>query len=281
MEKVSGESDARVVLITGATSGIGQATARLLAARGYRVIGTSRQPSTDRVDGYELLRLDVTSDKSVRACVEMVAERTGGRIDVLVNNVGTGILGAAEESSAGQVAALFEVNVFGAVRMTNAVLPLMRARGTGLIITMGSTGGVASLPFAGYYCATKHALEAYSEALRLEVEPFGIRATLVAPGPVSTPAGDTAMRADRPLDAYAPDWDRATDEFVRGIRNGMDPGKVAETIRKVIETPHPRPRYMVGALSRAVTLLRSILPSRVFEAGVRRVVPNDRGKPGA
>ena len=113
---------------------------------------------------------------------------------------------------------------------------------------------------------------------RLEVEPFGIRATLIAPGPVSTPAGDSAMRADRPLEAYSPHRGRATDEFVRAIRNGMDPGNVAETIRKVIETPRPGPRYTVGTQSWAVTLLKSLLPSRAFEAGVRRIVPNDRGR---
>lgn len=278
MTKAPGASDSQVVLITGATSGIGQATARLLAGRGYRVFGTSRRPAADRVDGYELLPLEVTSDESVRKCVGAVAERTGGRVDVLVNNVGTGILGAAEESSACQVTRLFDVNVFGAVRMTNAVLPLMRSRGTGLVVTMGSTGGVASIPFAGFYCATKHALEAYSQALRLEVEPFGVRVTLIAPGPVSTPAGDTAMRADRTLDAYAPDRERASGEFVRAIRNGMDPGKVAETIAKVIEADRPKPRYIVGAQSWAVTLLRGVLPSRAFEAGVRRMIPNDRGK---
>src|SRR4051795_12073946 len=161
--------------------------------------------------------------------------------------------------------------------MTNAVLPLMRARGTGLVVTMGSTGGVASLPFAGYYCATKHALEAYSEALRLEVEPFGVRATLIAPGPVSTPAGDTAMRPDRPLEAYAPGRERATADFVRAIRGGMDPVKVAEVIARVIEAPNPKPRYTVGAQSWAVTLMRSVLPSRAFEAGVRGMVRDDRG----
>jgi NAD(P)-dependent dehydrogenase (short-subunit alcohol dehydrogenase family) len=278
MAEARAGTDARVVLITGATSGIGRATAKLLAARGYRVFGTSRRPAADRLDGYELLPLEVTSDESAMACIAAVAERTAGRMDVLVNNVGTGILGAAEESSAGQVARLFEVNFLGAVRMTNAALPLMRARGAGLVVTMGSTGGVASVPFAGYSCATKHALEAYSEALRLEVEPFGVHATLIAPGPVSTPAGDTAMRPDRPLEAYAPGRERATADYVRAIRGGMDPGKVAEVIARVIETPNPKPRYTVGARSWAVTFLQSVLPSWAFEAGVRRIVPNDRGK---
>jgi NAD(P)-dependent dehydrogenase (short-subunit alcohol dehydrogenase family) len=266
-------ADREVVLVTGATSGIGRATARLLAARGYRVFGTSRRPSADTLDGFELLQLDVTSDASVSACVRTLAERTGGRIDVLVNNAGTGILGALEESSVDQVRALFEVNVFGAVRVTTAVLPLMRARGGGKVLVMSSSGGEATVPFAGYYCATKHALEAYAETLRLELRSLGVTAAVVAPGPVSTPAGDTALRADHPLDAYAPARAAATAGYVRSIRNGMDPDRVAETILQVIRTRRPKPRYLVGGQSRAVSLLRRLLPRGLFETGVRRVVP--------
>jgi short-subunit dehydrogenase len=265
--------DREVVLITGATSGIGRATARLLAARGYRVFGTSRRPQAETLDGFELLQLEVTSDESVAACVRTVSERTGGRVDVLVNNVGTGILGALEESSADQVRALFEVNVFGAVRVTNAVLPLMRARGRGRVLVMSSSGGEATVPFAGYYCATKHALEAYAAALRLELRSLGITAAVIAPGPVSTPAGDTALRADRPLDAYAPAREAATAGYVRAIRGGMDPDRVAEAILHVVRARRPKPRYLIGAQSRAVSLLRRVLPRGLFETGVRRVVP--------
>ena len=266
-------ADREVVLVTGATSGIGRATARLLAARGYRVFGTGRRPQAESLDGFELLQLEVTSDESVAACVRTLTERTGGRIDVLVNNAGTGILGALEESSADQVRALFEVNVFGAVRVTNAVLPLMRARGAGKVLVMSSSGGEATVPFAGYYCATKHALEAYAEALRLELRSLGVTAAVVAPGPVSTPAGDTALRADRPLAAYEPTRSAATAEYVRAIRTGMDPDRVAETILQVVRARRPKPRYLVGAQSRAVSLLRRVLPRGLFETGVRRVVP--------
>lgn len=264
--------DLPVVLITGATAGIGQATARLLAKSGCRVFGTGRHPASASVDGYELLPLDVTSDESVVACVKAVADATGGRIDVLINNVGTGILGAAEEATAGEVRALFEVNFFGAVRMTNAVLPFMRARRAGTIVTMSSAGGVAAVPFAAYYCATKFALEAWMEALRLELRPLGIAATVIAPGAVSTTAGDKAMRPARTIDAYSPTKDKLLDTYARGIRGGMDPAKVAAAILAVVRTKWPKPRYRVGGQSKAVSLLRTLLPTAWFQAGVRRAV---------
>lgn len=265
--------DRSVVLITGASSGIGRATARLLAARGYRVFGTSRHPAAPTLDGYEMVPLEVTSDESVAECIRTVADRTGGRIDVLVNNVGTGIVGAAEESSAAQAATLFQVNFFGAVRMTNAVLPLMRARKAGRILNMSSAGGVASVPYASYYCATKHALEGYTAALRLELEPLGLSAAVIAPGAVSTPAPDKSIRPDRPLDAYAPASRQASERYSRAIKKGMNPDRVAHTVLNVIRADRPKPRYTVGGQSLVASLLRRLLPNGWFEAGVRRVTP--------
>ncbi len=261
-----------VALVTGASSGIGRATAQLLSKSGYRVFGTSRAPAADRDGAVEMLPLEVTSDESVAACVAAVSARTGGRADVLVSNVGTGILGAAEESTADEVRALFDVNVFGGVRVTNAVLPLMRSRGTGRIVVMSSAGGVSSVPFAGYYCATKHALEAYAEALRIELRPLGIAVTVIAPGPVSTPAGDRAWRPKVAIPAYAPDRDRLTALFVDGIRKGISPDRVAATVLTAVRAAWPKPRYRVGASSWATSFFRSVLPASVFEAGVRMLV---------
>jgi NAD(P)-dependent dehydrogenase (short-subunit alcohol dehydrogenase family) len=262
-----------VVLITGATSGIGKATAERLAAAGYRVFGTSRDPSARPAPaGYELLPLDVTDDASAAACVRQLADRTGGRIDVLVNNVGTGVLGAAEEVSLDEAKALFEANFFGAVRMTAAVLPLMRPRRAGKILYMSSAGGTVSVPFAGFYSATKFALEAYAEALRHEVRPFGIRAVVVAPGAVSTPAGDTARRAARSIPEYADARRRADERYTRGIRNGMNPRRVADTILEIVRADDPGPRWTVGGQSKAVDLARGLLPRRAFDALVRLAV---------
>jgi short-subunit dehydrogenase len=261
-------SDA-VVVITGATSGIGKASAELLAARGYRVFGTSRDPAGKKAGGFELVQLDVTSDASVAACVAEIAGRTRGQIDVLMNNAGTGILGAGEEVTADEAARLFQVNLFGVMRMTSAVLPLMRARRSGTIINMSSSGGVASVPFAGLYCATKHALEAYTAALRHELRPLGVAATVVAPGPVSTPAGDSAARAAAAVPDYADRRARADDLYTRAIRSGMDPGRVARTILRVVRTGRPRPRYPVGLQARATGAARGLLPPSGFEAAVK------------
>lgn len=200
------------MLITGATSGIGRATEELLAREGFRVSGTGRNPPTARLDSFALLPLEVTSNESVAACVDEVKRQTDGQLDVLVNNVGTRILGAAEESSVEQVRQLFEVNFFGAVRMTNAVLPTMRARQQGCVILLSSAGGVASVPFSGYYCATKHALEAYSEALRLELEPFHIRVAINWGGLISS--------VDQFLEAASVSWPTSADSTsVRGLNN--------------------------------------------------------------
>jgi short-subunit dehydrogenase len=260
------------VLITGATSGIGRATAELLASEDYRVFGTGRNPPRNSRDGFVLLPLEVTSNESVSACVAEVQRQTGGELDVLINNVGTGILGASEESSAEQVRQLFEINFLGAVRMTNAVLPMMRARRHGRILLLSSAGGVASVPFSAYYCATKHALEAYGEALRLELEPFQIQVAIVAPGTVSTAAGDKAMQPDRPIADYEPVRKKTTDKYVQAIHRGMPPERVAKAILRIIRSRSPKPRYTVGAQSAAVSAMKSWLPAQVFEAGVKRTM---------
>lgn len=261
-----------VVLITGTTSGIGKATAEWLHDRGYRVLGTSRTPDSKPSRDYPLLQLDVTSDNSVAACIAEVMSQTGGRIDVLVNNAGTGVLGAVEEVSADEADRLFQVNLFGVMRMTSAVLPSMRKRGTGKIINMSSSGGIASVPFAGIYCSTKHALEAYTAALRHELRPFGVLATAVAPGPVSTPAGEIAARATTQIDDYAERRRKADQAYTKAIRKGIDPRRVARTIERIIRRRRLRPRYPVGLQSRATGVFRRILLPTPFETAVRWAV---------
>ena len=262
--------DKPVVLITGATSGIGLATAKHLAANGYRVFGTSRNPTAFAVNGYELVQLDVTDDESVQECVRAVLGRTGGRIDALVSNVGTGILGAAEESSAAEVRGLFETNFFGGIRVVNAVLPSMRAAKAGRILVLSSSGGTASIPFASYYCATKFALEAYCEGLRNELLPLGIHVSVVGPGPVSTPAGDTAKRGSNPISDYHERRSAAVKMFVESIRKGMPPERVAEAILGALRDESPSPRYPVGLQAGATLAARRLLPVRWFQWAVRR-----------
>lgn len=170
-----------VVLVTGANRGIGHATAALLAEHGYRVFGTARKPARESPDGFELVPLDVTSEESVRSCVSAVLERAG-RIDVLINNAGVGLIGASEEASINEATALFDTNLFGVARMVNAVLPAMRARRSGLIINFGSLGATLPVPFHGYLSASKAAVTTYSDALRLELKSLGIDVSVVEPG---------------------------------------------------------------------------------------------------
>ena len=175
-----------VALVTGASSGIGKAAALALVEAGFEVVGTSR--NTSRVtprDGVTFLDLDVASDESVTAAVEQVIERFG-RIDVLVNNAGIGAAGAAEESSVAQDQRVFDINVFGVIRMTKAVLPHMRAQGSGRIINISSVLGFVPAPYMAVYVASKHAIEGYSESLDHEVREHGVRVLLVEPAYTKT-----------------------------------------------------------------------------------------------
>src|SRR5262245_5584485 len=175
------DGTSRVALITGASSGIGRATAELIATRGHRVFGGVRAPATTRpLAGVELVSLDVRDEASVKACVDEVRGRTG-RIDVLINNAGVNLVGAVEETSVSQAQALFDTNVLGVLRMVKAVLPDMRRQGAGLIVNISSVLGLIPAPYMGVYASTKHALEGLSDSLDHEVRAFGIRVVLIEP----------------------------------------------------------------------------------------------------
>ena len=205
------------VLITGASSGIGQSTARLFAERGCRVFGTSRQTRPD-TPGVEMLRLDVRSDASVAECVAEVIGRAGG-IDVLVNNAGVEYLGIAEETPLADAQAVFDTNFFGVVRMIDAVLPHMRERRRGRIINIGSAAAWVGEPGEAFYAASKRALAGYTEALRHEVWPLGIHVSLVEPGAFKTNilAAAQAQRGNATAD-----YDAVRHAAVQTIRRGMD-----------------------------------------------------------
>src|SRR5262245_42134787 len=187
--------DQKVVLITGASSGVGQSTARLLSQSGYRVFGTSRNPAAAKaIPDVQMFALDVRSDASVSACVTAVANQAG-RIDVLVNNADYEMAGALEETSLEETKAQFETNFFGVVRIVQAVLPSMRRQKEGRIINVSSLSGVSSIPFMGIYSASKFALEGYTEALRMELRPFNIHVSLTEAGFLKTPMVDKRQGA--------------------------------------------------------------------------------------
>lgn len=257
--------DKRVALVTGASSGIGQAAARQLADAGFAVYGTSRRGAAAGAGrNVPLLTLDVTDDASVQAMVAEL-ERLEGRIDLLVNNAGIGITGASEESSIDQVRALFETNFHGVVRVTNAVLPLMRRRGYGRILNVGSGLGLIPSPFSAYYSATKHALEGYSESLDHEVRGFGIRVVVIEPGATNTSFDSSTMAADQPLTAY--DTLRAGYQaaYDRVMADADTPESVAQTIVLAASTPRPLLRYPSGKSARQGAFARRFLPRALFD----------------
>jgi NAD(P)-dependent dehydrogenase (short-subunit alcohol dehydrogenase family) len=258
-------SDRKVVLITGASSGVGQSTARLLSQKGYKVFGTSRNPaSAESIPAVEMLSLDVRSDASVSACVTAVVNQAG-RVDVLVNNAAYELAGALEEISLEEAKAQFETNFFGVVRMVTAVLPSMRQQRQGLIINVSSLSGVTSIPFMGVYSASKFAVEGYTEALRMEVKPFNINVSLAEAGFLKTPMMDKRQTPAAPLKAYDQWRQRAFDAIRDREEKGPGPHLVAETVLKIISSKTPRLRYLIGPQARLISGLKWFLPEGAYE----------------
>jgi len=260
-----------VALVTGASSGIGRAAAVALADRGFTVVGTSRNPvGGAELEGVTLLALDVTSDESVHALVEQVLNRFG-RIDVLVNNAGLGAAGAAEESSVGQAKDVFDVNVFGVIRMTNAVLPHMRASASGRIVNVSSVLGLIPAPFMALYAATKHAIEGYSESLDHEVREYGVRVLLVEPGYTSTAFDANALVPDSPLAVYADQRQVFGHLLATAMREADDPAVVAKAIVAAATDTRPKLRYPAGSIAGRVSVLRRVVPARAFDKQIRKL----------
>lgn len=258
-----------VALITGASSGIGRASALALAKAGYRVFGTSRKPMTDLANGITMLVADVTDDGSVQALTAKVMAEAG-RIDLLVNNAGYALSGAAEESSIGQVQALFETNFHGVVRVTNAVLPILRKQGAGRILNVGSVVGLIPGPFGAYYAASKHAIEGYSESLDHEVRPFGIRVAVIEPWATKTSIEANSPQGDRPVAAYARTIARYRTAFDAAMAAGDTAEDVAATIVAAARDRSPRLRYPSGKAARQTSFARRFLPRSLFDRTLRK-----------
>ncbi|CAN7406334.1 oxidoreductase [Pseudoduganella sp. LjRoot289] len=260
----------KIALVTGASSGIGEATAKRLAQAGYKVYGTSRRGAQSGRREFEMLPLDVTSEASVQAAVAAVIKQEG-RIDLLVNNAGFGVAPAgAEESSLEQAQAIFDTNFFGVVRMTRAVLPHMRAQGGGRIINIGSVLGFLPMPYGALYAATKHAIEGYTESLDHELRNWGIRAVVVEPAYIKTPFDANLLEPDAKLDAYR-EVRTAVLRRVQEVMQGAEgPEVVAETVLKAALAGKPKLRYTAGGLAARLRLLRTFAPAGVMDAGLRK-----------
>jgi NAD(P)-dependent dehydrogenase (short-subunit alcohol dehydrogenase family) len=259
-----------VALVTGASSGIGQATALRLATAGYKVYGTSRRGAQAGQRSFEMLSLDVTSDESVDAAIKAVM-RSEGRIDLLVNNAGFGVAPAgAEESSLDQARSIFETNFFGLVRMTRAVVPHMRRQGNGRIINIGSVLGFLPMPYGALYAATKHAIEGYSESLDHELRTRGIRVSVIEPAYMKTKFDANLLEPDSKVEEYQ-EVRAALGKTLRDVMAAAEePGVVADAVLKAAIAVRPKVRYTAGGLARRLRWLRRFAPSRVLDAGIRR-----------
>lgn len=256
----------KVILVTGASSGIGQACATALAQQGHRVYGTSRSPR-DETGGFAMLALDVTNEASVNAGVQTLLDREG-RIDVVINNAGIGCGGAIEDTTIEEAYTIFETNFFGVLRVCRAVLPTMRAQGSGTIINISSIGGLVSLPFQSLYSASKAALEGMSESLRMEVKSFGIHVVLVEPGDTCTQftANRRSTQAADESPVYREAYRHTQARVEADERNGIPPETVAHTVMRIVATPRPKVRYAVGLFHQKLAILvKRLIPSGLFE----------------
>ncbi len=259
----------QVTLVTGASTGIGREIAQLLAERGARVFGTARDPRTAKpIQGVEFVRLDVTDDASVTEAIKGIVQKAGP-IQHLVNNAGYAAVGALEETSIEEAKEQFETNFFGVLRVTNAVLPAMRAKQSGRIVNISSVVGFVPAPYWGIYAASKHAVEGYTESLDHEIRRFGMRALLVEPAYTKSKINGNAKFPQSQISVYAEEKKRLIAFAERAVEQGDDPRLVAEAVWTALTSRSPRLRYPVG---KGVTLsrLRRFVPAGMFDRSLRK-----------
>ncbi|GIF78532.1 oxidoreductase [Asanoa siamensis] len=270
-------TDTKVALVTGASSGIGEATARELAAAGFVVYAAARR--TERLQrltdvGIHPMAMDVTDDVSMQAGFQTILDDQG-RIDVLVNNAGYGSYGALEDVPMAEARAQMEVNVFGAARLTQLVLPQMRAQRSGTVVNVTSMGGKITTPLGAWYHATKFALEALSDCLRMEVAPFGIDVIVIEPGGIRTEWSGIAAEKVRAVSSsgpYAAQGDAVAASLTSDSthRRSSRPELIGRTITKAVTARRPKTRYAVGYGAKPMILMHDLLPDRAFDAFIRR-----------
>jgi short-subunit dehydrogenase len=259
-------SSQKIVLITGASSGIGKSIGEYLSEQNYKVYGTSRNPSKIKHPPFKMLALDVTKKETIAAAIAQVITEEG-KIDVLINNAGVGITGPIEETPDEEIAKAFETNYFGPIKVIKAVLPEMRKQKKGLIINITSIAGYMGLPYRGIYSASKGALELTTEAFRMELKDFNIKMTNVAPGDFATniAAGryHAPVREDSP---YQEPYGNTLKLMDQDVDAGKDPLLMAKAVHRIILEKEPRGHYKVGeALQKFSVGLKRILPDKVYE----------------
>ncbi len=265
----------KIAIVTGASSGIGAATAELLANSGYKVYGTSRKGAQSSQRSYKMIALDVNSEESIEAALNEVVQ-IEGRIDLVVNNAGFGVAPAgAEESSIDQTKMIFDTNFFGIVRMTRAVVPYMRKQGEGRIINIGSILGLIPAPYMATYAATKHAVEGFSESLDHELRTRGIRVSVVEPGYTNTHFEANTQEVDAKLDEYTTARKALAKLMKIAVAGGDDPKVVANVVLKAANAKHPKLRYAAGKLACRLSFLRRFAPAALVDIGIRKELKLD------
>ncbi|BFT81433.1 MULTISPECIES: oxidoreductase [Enterobacter] len=264
--------DKKTALVTGASSGMGKAIARRLIQDGYQVYAAAR--SVEKMHdlaqlGAYPLRMDISRDEDILAAVNTIMSQTGG-VDVLVNNAGFGLYGPVEEIGIEEARYQFEVNVFGAARLTQLLIPAMRARRSGYIINITSMGGKIYTLLGAWYHATKHALEGWSDCLRLEVAEFGIKVVIVEPGLIETGFGDVVSGNIVKRSANGP-YARLVEKVAKSVKNaygngrGSDPKVIADVVARAVKSPHPHTRYAAGKYAKMLIRMRLWLGDRLFD----------------
>src|SRR5690625_642377 len=256
----------KVVLITGASSGIGKSVGEYLHQKGYKVYGSSRNPKHQELNGIHFVSLDVTQPETIQSSVDFSVKKEG-QIDFLINNAGKGITGAMEEIPDQVVLNVFEVNYLGPLRVIKAVLPVMRKQHSGMIINITSIAGYMGLPFRGVYSATKGALELTTEAYRMELKPFNIKMTNIAPGDFATNIASgryhTPVYEDSP---YKELYEMSLKEMDRDVANGLPPIRMAKKVYRVMQKKNPTIHYKVGEPLQKISIaLKHILPDKLYE----------------
>ncbi len=259
----------KVILITGASSGIGKSTAEFLTAKGYRVFGASRKKPEH--SNFEWICMDVTREDMVKSAIDQILEKAG-RIDVLVNNAGLGIVGPLEETTDELIYKVFNTNVMGVLRVCRTIIPIFREQGGGLIINISSIAAEMGLPYRGIYCATKASLEILTESLSMELKEFKIKVCSILPGDTSTSINQNRLVAQpRNSSVYAKTFFHIQRQINQEVSEAPPPTAIARTVAMIVEKENPRLHYTVGpVLQKAAIMLHSILPQRIFERMLMR-----------
>ncbi len=256
------------VLVTGGNSGIGRCIAEHLLAKGFNVLGTSRNPSNSNQNRFELIELDITSKESIEKALCQLDER-GFTVDVLVNNAGVAVNGSFEETAESLARKQLETNFWGSVALTKMVLPQMRRQRRGKIIFITSLAGLVGVPYQSYYSASKHAVEGIAKSLRHEVKEFGIDVSCVEPGFVKSNLHNSFLVAAESIEDYNASRSNALKAINDSIKTAPEPAVVAETVSRIIDAKSPKMSYKVGRGVKVLVTLQS-LASSIFEWGARR-----------